>query len=56
VTGVIELNFEVAVSAKSEEEAEQLGKEAAEDGVGLDIPTGDTRVLRIEKVAKRDRR
>ena len=47
VRGTIELNWENVVEAESAEEAERQGKDWAEDGVGLDIPTGDTKVWSV---------
>lgn len=47
VSGTIELNWSVDVEAEDADEAEQLGKDYAEDGRGHDIPTGDTEVDQV---------
>jgi len=51
VNGTIELNFEVVIEAENEVEAEKIGKMYAEDGNGLNIPTGETKVHLIEELA-----
>ena len=48
--GTVELNFDVIVHADNEEEAEKSAIMKAEDGVGLDVPTGDTEVSDIDEV------
>jgi hypothetical protein len=50
VCGTIELNWENVVEADSEAEAEELAKDYAEDGVGLNIPTCRPEVSTTEEI------
>jgi hypothetical protein len=52
VKGTIELNYEVTVEADDMDEAEERAKQAAEDGHGLDIPTGNTDVYEVTEVVE----